>query len=621
MSDFTGIVLFTGVIFLAMILNLALKKEYSAKVTGLCIVIAALGGLLIYGYGYSIIYADSMPLAVLRSLIAVCGIFTGKNDFSVVKDTPLFAGNGAIFLFWLIHLIAQYATASAVIATIGAKALHKMRLFLACFGKLALIYGVNENSISFGRQLAGRGNNVVYVDEKPADTFKNAASAFGAVIVSDKNALYPDKRFLRNMGIRSGSRHYDFYALHTNYSKNVKYAFALSQALSAAGISPQQTSIVLLGEEETHTAPLQAFGDNYGFGNVTVFEPAAMAARLLIQKFPPAAAISFDENGAATQDFDAAIIGFGRIGQAVLKQLVMSGQFTGSSFRVGVIAPDCEEVTGYMSVTNRSLLDNYSIEFHTFDGRSRQMYTWLSERKDSLRYVVVATGNRKTNSEISGEIARWLGRVNSTAQVYRCEYSGITCYTDGNIPPKQHPVYTTDLLCTGNLDKMAMLLNHSYAANGKTPLENWAVCDYFSRMSSRASADFIPSVLIAAGKTPQQAVENWQLSAEKLENLARTEHLRWCAFHHAMGFETMPADTYAHRESLYIREKSATGHSSLRVGKDMTLRQHACLIPWDDLDTLSARENAVTGGNVNYKEADRKNVRAVPQLLKSLENI
>ena len=88
-----------------------------------------------------------------------------------------------------------------------------------------------------------------------------------------------------------------------------------------------------------------------------------------------------------------------------------------------------------------------------------------------------------------------------------------------------------------------------------------------------------------------------------------------------MGFETMPADTYTHRENLYIQEKSATGHSSLRVGKDMALRQHACLIPWDDLDALSARENAVAGGNVNYKEADRKNVRAVPQLLKSLENI
>ncbi len=620
MSDFTSTVLLTGVIFLAMILNLALKKEYSAKVTSRCIVIAGLGGLFIYVYGYSITYADSMPLAVLRSLMAVCGIFTGKNDFSVVKDTPLFTGNGAIFFFWLIHLIAQYATASAVIATIGARALHRMRLWLACFGKLSLIYGVNENSISFGRQLAGQGNNVVYVDDKPADSLKNAASAFGAVIVSDKNALVPDRRFVKNMGIRPGRKHYDFYALHSNHSKNIKFAFALADALSAADIRPQQTGIVLLGEEETHTARLQAYGDRYGFGNVTVFGPADMAARLLIQKYPPAATITFDENGAATQDFDAVIIGFGRVGQAVLKQMVMSAQFEGSNFHLGVFAPDCNKVTGYMSVTNHSLLENYDIQFHDFDGRSRQMYEWLSQKKDSLRYIVVATGSSKTNSEISSEIARYLGRAGSTARVYRCEYSGVTCYTDGAIPPKQQSVYTADLLCTGKMDAMAVLLNHSYSSNDKTPQENWAVCDYFSRMSSRASADFMPSVLIAAGKTPQQAVENWDLSPEMLENLARTEHLRWCAFHYAMGFETMPRQVYEEREKQYIQEKSATGHSGLRIGKDMVLRQHACLIPWEELDALSARENSVTGGNRDYKEADRKNIRAVPSLLHSLND-
>ena len=620
MSEFTSVVLFTGVLFLALIINLAIKKEYSTKVTGRCIVIAALGGVFIYGYGYSVMYADKIPLAVLRSLIAVFGIFTGKNDFSVVKDTPLFAGSGAVFFFWLIHFVAQYATASAVIATIGARALHRMRLWLACFGKLSLIYGVNENSISFGRRLAAGGDNVVFVDEKPADSLKNAASAFGAVIVSDKHAITPDRRFVRNMGIRPGRKHYDFYALHTDCSKNIRFAFALSDALSAADIDARQTGIVLLGEEETHTAQLQAYGDRYGFGNVTVFEPADMAARLLIQKFPPAATISFDENGLAAQDFSAAIIGFGRVGQAVLKQLVMSGQFAGSNFRLAVFAPDCSKVTGYMSVTNRSLLENYDIEFYDFDGRSRQMYTWLTQKKDSLRYIVVAAGNSKTNREISSEIARFIGRAGSSAQVYRCEYSGVTCYTEGTVPPKQQSVYTVDLLCTGGADKMAMLLNHSYCANDKTPQENWAACDYFSRMSSRASADFMPSMLIAAGKTPRQAVENWDISPQMLENLARTEHLRWCAFHYAMGFEKMPPQVYDEREKQYLREKSATGHSNLRTGKDMALRQHACLIPWEELDALSARENAVTGGNVDYKEADRKNIRAVQNLLRALND-
>lgn len=45
-------------------------------------------------------------------------------------------------------------------------------------------------------------------------------------------------------------------------------------------------------------------------------------------------------------------------------------------------------------------------------------------------------------------------------------------------------------------------------------------------------------------------------------------------------------------------------------------RLHACIIPWDGLDALSERENAVTGGHVDYKAMDRDNVLALPALLR-----
>ena len=42
--------------------------------------------------------------------------------------------------------MAQYATASTVIATIGARVLRRIRLWTACCGKLVVIYGINEDS-------------------------------------------------------------------------------------------------------------------------------------------------------------------------------------------------------------------------------------------------------------------------------------------------------------------------------------------------------------------------------------------------------------------------------------------------------------------------------------------
>ena len=615
MFNLSMVIVFTGILFLGIIINLAMKKENSAKVTGVCIAVAAVSGLFIYGYGYGLAFADNLPLAVIRSLMAVWGMFVSKNDFSIISGTPLFSSQGAVLYFWLVHLMAQYATASAAIATIGARALRRLRLWLACFGNLSLIYGVNEDSVAFGRQLAETpGNNVVFVDEKVSSSLEGAINSFGGVTVGDKNALWPDKKFLRGLGIRGDRRKYDFYLLHKNEAKNVKYAFALKDALETNGIPATATNLVMLGSEETHTAPLQRLGDKYGFGNVSVFDAPGLVARLLIHHFPPAATMDFNDDCSAAENFESVIIGFGAVGQAVMKQLVMNGQFAGSDFSLAVFAPDFEKVSGYISATSHSIIDNYNVKFYDYDGRSRSMYDYILARKDDMNYIVICTGSEKTNNEIGGEITRYLTRIGSDARVYLAGYSGITCLTEGQIPPKQHPVFTMDVLCTGKIDSVATQLNHRYCNNDNTPQQNWARCDWFSRMSSRASADFMPSMAVIARQDPAQ---QWALTDAQLENLGITEHQRWMAFHFVMGYEKMPAEVYDQREQRYISEKSLYGTGKIRVGKDTVARQHACLIPWEELDALSRRENAITGGNVDYKQSDKNNVLAIAQLYDS----
>ncbi|MBQ6850488.1 MAG: hypothetical protein IJN77_05565 [Oscillospiraceae bacterium] len=611
------VIVFTGILFLALIINLALKKENSTKVTGVCVAVAGISGLFIYGYGYGLAYADNLPLAIIRSLMSVWGMFVSKNDFSIVSSTPLFTSKTAVVYFWLVHLMAQYATASAAIATIGARALRRLRLWLACFGNLSLIYGINEDSVAFGRQLAETGkNNVVFVDDKVSSSLESAINSFGGVIVGDKNALWPDRRFLRSLGVRGEKRKYDFYLLHKNEAENAKYAFALKDALETNGIPATASNLVMLGSEETHTAPLQMFGDKYGFGNVSVFDAPGLVARLLIHHFPPAATMKFNPDCSAAENFESVIIGFGAVGQAVMKQLVMNGQFAGSNFSLAVFAPDFEKVSGYISATSHSIMDNYNVKFYDYDGRSRSMYDYILARKDDMNYIVICTGNEKTNNEIGGEITRYLARIGSDAQVYLAGYSGITCLTEGKIPPKQHPVFTTDVLCTGEIDAMAAQLNHRYCSNDKTRQQNWAECDWFSRMSSRASADFMPSMAIIAGQNPAQ---QWSLTDIQLENLGITEHLRWMAFHFVMGYEKMPDDVYNERQRQYISEKSLYGTGRIRVGKDTVARQHACLIPWEELDALSQKENAVTGGNVDYKQSDKNNVLAIADMYRFSE--
>ena len=81
----------------------------------------------------------------------------------------------------------------------------------------------------------------------------------------------------------------------------------------------------------------------------------------------------------------------------------------------------------------------------------------------------------------------------------------------------------------------------------------------------------------------------------------------------------MSQEEFNHRAEVYRQELAETGAGKIHISKDLNQRIHACLIPWDQLDELSARENAITGKNTDYKEMDRNNVRAIPSVLRAMK--
>lgn len=611
--------LFTVVFFLTVVVLLASKSTTASRVTGISMMLAGVGGLLIYSYGYACI-GGFLPLTVLRTVLAVFRMFLGENDFSEVAAAPFFATSLGQLSFWAVHFLAVYATAGAIFLVVGDRMLRWFRLRLS-FGKdLILIYGIHEDSIAFGKKLAAEEKGtVIFVDDVSESGLKDSVSAAGGVLCCDRNAVEPDRRFLRSVGMRRGKRKLKVYALHRDAAKNLTYASGLLQALKDAEIESGQTSLVIFGSEEGAGGTMQAFGGQYGYGNVTVFDEFILASRLLVQKYPPCGAVSFHGDGCAAEDFEALVVGFGRMGQSVMRHLVMHGQFEGSHFRLAVFDPNCDALRGCLADCSSVLEEEYHISFHPHDARSLEMYRYLVQQSGRLKYVVVCAGSPEDNQEIADELRRHLSRLNSSAAVYQCSRQGVRYQQDPARPPVLHGLYDPEILFTDRMDRMAIALNHSYCSgNGLSAEENWMQCDYFSRMSSRASTDFIPALLRGAGKTARQAMDgDWTLSEEQLENLGRTEHLRWCAFHHVMGFEKMDEETFRRRSAIHREERERTGSSRFRISKNVAQRQHACLVPWEDLDALSAAENAVTGKNVDYKATDKNNVLAVPDVLRA----
>ena len=605
MGSVTIVIAFSAILFCAMIINLAAKPKFAVRLTGIAVLITVVGGLLMYGYGFSVLTEGY--LAIIRTTLAVCGMFVGKHDFAMMKEVPLFQNPIVECVFWMIHLFALYATASAAIVTVGAGLLKKLKLWLIKRGNLVIIYGVNEQSVEFGQQMVAKGeDSILFVDPSPTPAGESKVMAMGCVLCSDSMALLPNKKFLRSIGAKKGKRKIQLYALDRDRIQNVEYAKKLLQAFRMKEINASQTSLVLQEEDEEIGILFQASGDKYGYGSVAVVSQSGMVARLLVQKYPPCRTIKFDEQARATEDFDALIVGFGKIGQAVLRQLVMNGQFEGSHFQASVFAPNCNQVKGFMAHDCKSMLENYDIRFYAEDGRSEAMFDYLWEHRKSLKYIVLCTGSDKLNEEIECEIKKYLCRVQNQAEVYRCSYGGVYSVSQ-NVIPTHYSVYSPEVLCFGEIDKRAVALNNFYCkGRPEDAMDNWTKCDYFSRMSNRAAADFQPAMKWALGEERTRALkEGHSLDEQTLENLGRTEHLRWCAFHFSMGFDTMDEKTYAERTAQYLKEVEETGTGKLRIGKDLEGKKHACLIPWEELRALSAKENAITGGNVDYETMEK----------------
>ena len=612
-----AVILCTTVLFLAIILALAAKPKFVSKMTGFFIVAAAVSGLFIYSYGYAY-SSESVLLAIVRSLLAVCGMFVAKMDFSVVSGTPLFQSVWAQLFFWVVHLFALYATASAAITTVGAEALTKLRLWLARWGELNLIYGVTDDSIAFGKALlAEKKCSVVYVDRAVSSATVNSLTKNGCAVRMDAQALNATPQFLKSIGLRPGSRKVTLYAIGRDESENLPYARALLKSMEERGIRPEQTSLVIPAKEEFTVGQLQVLGERYGYGYVTCYRGASLAARLLMREYPPCESISFDHEGKATDNFEALLVGFGQMGQEILKHLVMNSQFVGSKFRADVFAPDCPDTGGYFAHSYPALIENYDIHFHSSNAHSQQMYDFLSERGKSLNYVVICTGSDKMNREIAENFSVVLHRMGRRLPMYLCSYQGISAYTEDGVFTIPYALCQPQTMSTAKLDRMAMVLNHHYQPDdGKTPMEHWMSCDYFSRMSCRASTDFVPAFLRASGKSKEEALAGqWEFSDALLTNLGKMEHLRWNAFHFCMGFTPMTEEEFRERAAVY-QEQKKSGKPSIRITKNMDGLTHACLIDWDSLVELAVREYEVTGKLVDYQLMDIKNVQAIPELLK-----
>lgn len=616
MLTIPSVLLATALLF-AIVLSLTLKPAFSKKLTTGCMVLSLIGGLLYYGVGFFEV-THHLLMSVIRTTFCVIRMFLGVNELASIEGSTLVSTTAGRTVFWILHLMAFYSMASAAMITLGAEMLRYLRLVLARRGHLVLIYGINENSIAFGKDCLGEKDcSVVYIAENAATSLVSDLNSQGMSVITGSAAVACEKSVMRRLHVRK--RKISVFALDADRDQNLFYALRLKDQLEKAGVPAENTRITLPGAEDILMPMLQVSRESYGYGYVNVYDEASLAARALIRVCPPWEYMDFAPDGRCRDDFECVVVGFGRHGQAVLKQLVMNGQFAGSVFHAAVFSPSLTDESGYLQADSPELLRQYDIHGYTADGRSSEFYDYISTHLQTLRLVVVCTGNRDTDREISENLMLYLKRREAERIcVVQCSENGVRYQKTVGSPIIQKSIYTREFLSAELSDRLAILLNATYDDSEASNWDKWVACDSFGKMSSRASADFIPAFINASGSSREEILAgNWHPDEKMLEVLGETEHLRWCAFHYAMGYSAMSEEEFANNASEYLRCKEAGLPCNRKIGKNAQTRTHACLIPWEDLDSLSRREHDITGREIDYKQTDINNVLALPQLLKA----
>lgn len=622
---------FTLVIFIAIIANIAKNQQSnsSGTITGVAAVIASFGGVIIYGVAYSDIL-DNGILMVVKSLIATLGMYLGRNEYNDIKEAAIMSYDYVIIAFWTVHLLALYATTNAVLATIGAQALKRIRMYIRKLKKkIVIIYGVNKHSISFGSELSNtRDSHIIYVDRHIEADLMPSLNECGCLYFITKDAVEASEKFLKNIGLKK-NKQIAIYTLSDNESENFDFAVAIKKSFEEFGMDTANTSLTLIANMEMkYGEALQAYDGLYGFGSVMVLDKAYLTAHALVDKYPPCNYVAFDTKTARAQKgevFTAAIIGFGKIGQAVLKSLVINGQFEGCGFNVTVFDPKHPDISGYLYKNSESMMKNYEINLLTDNAQEKNFYEYIEKNCSVLDYIVVCTGDVEKNAEITGDIQSTLVRFDGHADVFQCTYDNIIHLhkVDGGESRLQITnLYTRKNIDIAYADNMAMQINHVYCG-GDSAQSDWSKARFLDKMSCRASADFATAFLKMTGLSKEDVLDNnkWdELSKEQLLNLSKTEHLRWCAFHYSHGYTQMPEEMFEERCRAYKEEVEKLGSSKIRIQKDENKFTHICLVDWDELDELSEKYKEVTGAtNKDYKQDDTNNVLMFKKVLAATE--
>jgi hypothetical protein len=620
--------------------------------------VAAGGGIFFYSYGY--LSSGTTPagtlLVAFRSIIRTARIFFLNADYGELvneqgaqwlRDSPV-----PQIVFWSCHIAALIIVQAALLSLFGRKLTDWIRLHLGLHREVYIIKGSDAYALMLGENIASHDNPrqspdkkrlVVFLIEENDDdkTMREKTAHFNGVVqVVDRNhdllhylgLIHPGTWF------RRGKKYYVvFVQNNTSVPDNVHLTV---KAAKEKVVSPDNLDVFALTSSKWDREKIEAITQaketkiieekevrqrKYPY-TIHVIDETDLLTRQMIEGCPPfeCSGLIVAETGKAARDFTVMILGFGTVGQSALLRLVMNGQFLGSTMRAVVIDREIEHLCERFLHNYPSLDICCKIDFKNFDVRDKAFFELLRET-GNIDYIVAALGEDEMNRRMALDIRLYYERK-SIDLPFIAVYEKCGGLHDTSQNEKifsfgcREIIYKEAVIIREETDRMAKVVHEVYG--GDPP---WQELDWVLHESNRASADFIPAMLRLAGLSREIAERQQVLTniSDLAETLAKTEHLRWNAFHAAMGFSPITIEEMQQRFEGYTGERNTRAHLDF-CRRDSKARLQVCLVHWDRLDAVSKayQELAHRADNEkeqkrDFKDNDRCIIESIPKFLRA----
>jgi len=624
-----------------------LMTRYRRIMLWTCFVFVA-AGFLLYTAGY---LASGTGLtgtlhAALRGIFSAARMLSMNDDHSVltgIEGTQWLTENKyALILFWICHVSAFIIAFTALIALFGQKLMDEFRLRFGFHKEVYIIKGADENALTLGENLATHDHDAKYKhpdnnrliilllrENDDEEKICEKASRFGGIVqvLDRKNNLLS---CVKKAGLKKRKEYKKKYnlILMTDDVFLSDDTRCILEYAKGKNIPHDILEILVLTSSEWDREEIEAITKEkesdkkkYPY-TIHITNEIDIITRQIIKRHPPYKYLDFNEKGEATRNFTVMIIGFGTVGQHALLRLIMNGQFVGSRMRAMVIDSDIDNLRD-------SFLHRYSalelccdMEFKKLDVRCKEFFTFLND-VNNVDYMVIALHSDKINKQTALDIRLHYERKDASVPPFIAVSEKSICKEkqDKNIFVFGYceDVYKESVIIRAEADRMAKAVNDVY--NKLSGGQLWHELDWFLQESNRAAADFIPTMLKLAKRNEKEAMEKNSLTEDSslAETLAQTEHLRWMAFHVAVGYRPISIEKMQQRFEAY----KGTGNPLGFCRRDSKTRLQVCIAPWDKLDkvTEAYRELAHRAGNSDeqnrdFKENDRKIIENIPLFLK-----